>query len=197
MNENSLQRRNQNYEFGDDECSTDSGCSSGGSTGSAEPLPQQSRCDNDRLNKAHYQELHRKRSLISSNLNINERVRIRCAKSWSPDNRRSQLDEESSLHSRNSSDFQTSDSRFSSLLKVFQALKISTQIDLNEKKFTKKIPKRILRPPVTYIYVRGLSGLPTQRVPRKSWFHHWCSRLVNSIDERTLIQRRSHLPDIQ
>lgn len=27
-------------------------------------------------------------------------------------------------------------------------------------------PKRILRPPVTYTYVRGLSGLPTQRVPR-------------------------------
>lgn len=26
-------------------------------------------------------------------------------------------------------------------------------------------PKRILRPPVTYTYVRGLSGLPTQRVP--------------------------------
>ncbi|XP_059054075.1 uncharacterized protein LOC131848285 [Achroia grisella] len=27
-------------------------------------------------------------------------------------------------------------------------------------------PKRILRPPITYTYVRGLSGLPTQRVPR-------------------------------
>lgn len=27
-------------------------------------------------------------------------------------------------------------------------------------------PQRILRPPVTYTYVRGLSGLPTQRVPR-------------------------------
>ncbi|GLV32169.1 uncharacterized protein CBL_11874 [Carabus blaptoides fortunei] len=27
-------------------------------------------------------------------------------------------------------------------------------------------PKRILRPPVTYTYVRGLSGLPTQRIAR-------------------------------
>lgn len=26
-------------------------------------------------------------------------------------------------------------------------------------------PKKILRPPVTYTYVRGLSGLPTQRIP--------------------------------
>ncbi|XP_049957978.1 putative lysozyme-like protein [Schistocerca serialis cubense] len=30
----------------------------------------------------------------------------------------------------------------------------------------KKSPKRILRSPVAYTYVRGLSGLPTQRVPR-------------------------------
>lgn len=29
-------------------------------------------------------------------------------------------------------------------------------------------PKRILRSPITYTYVRGISGLPTQRVPRST-----------------------------
>lgn len=29
-------------------------------------------------------------------------------------------------------------------------------------------PKRILRQPVTYTYLKGMSGLPTQRVPRSS-----------------------------
>lgn len=32
----------------------------------------------------------------------------------------------------------------------------------------KNVPKRILRTPVTYTYVRGMSGLPTQRVPRST-----------------------------
>lgn len=35
-----------------------------------------------------------------------------------------------------------------------------------DSKRTKKAPNRILRSPVTYAYVRGISGLPTQRVPR-------------------------------
>ncbi|XP_043282587.1 midnolin homolog [Venturia canescens] len=35
-----------------------------------------------------------------------------------------------------------------------------------EKNQTKKSPRRILRDPVSYTYVKGLSGLPTQRVPR-------------------------------
>ncbi|XP_044006124.1 histone-lysine N-methyltransferase set1-like [Aphidius gifuensis] len=40
-----------------------------------------------------------------------------------------------------------------------------------EKKLTKKSPKRILREPVSYIYVKGPSGLPTQRVPRNQNIH--------------------------
>ncbi|XP_053606453.1 uncharacterized protein LOC128672940 [Plodia interpunctella] len=59
-----------------------------------------------------------------------------------------------------------------SLRKVFQSLNLTsrsqscspTERSRQPKKQTQ--PKRILRPPVTYTYVRGLSGLPTQRVPR-------------------------------
>ncbi|KAM3966452.1 uncharacterized protein ACR2FA_012759 [Aphomia sociella] len=59
-----------------------------------------------------------------------------------------------------------------SLRRVFQSLNLtarsqscsSTENSRQPKKQPQ--PKRILRPPVTYTYVRGLSGLPTQRVPR-------------------------------
>ncbi|XP_013200055.1 uncharacterized protein LOC106142726 [Amyelois transitella] len=59
-----------------------------------------------------------------------------------------------------------------SLRRVFQSLNLTsrsqscspTERARQPKKQAQ--PKRILRPPVTYTYVRGLSGLPTQRVPR-------------------------------
>lgn len=61
----------------------------------------------------------------------------------------------------------------SSFRKVFESLLISntrshscSSKDSKKKNSKKSTPKRILRPPVTYTYVRGLSGLPTQRVPR-------------------------------
>ncbi|XP_022124727.1 uncharacterized protein LOC110999803 [Pieris rapae] len=59
-----------------------------------------------------------------------------------------------------------------SLRRVFQSLSISSRSqssspsDRHRQPKKQTQPKRILRPPVTYTYVRGLSGLPTQRVPR-------------------------------
>jgi hypothetical protein len=58
-----------------------------------------------------------------------------------------------------------------SLRRVFQSLNLTSRSQScspSERRPPKKQqqPKRILRPPVTYTYVRGLSGLPTQRVPR-------------------------------
>lgn len=60
-----------------------------------------------------------------------------------------------------------------SIRKVFKSLNLNTRSQScsnnKEKRKTKKpAPKRILRQPVTYTYVKGLSGLPTQRVPRYS-----------------------------
>lgn len=37
-------------------------------------------------------------------------------------------------------------------------------------------PKRILRQPVSYTYLKGMSGLPTQRVPRSSVCSHYSHR---------------------
>ncbi|XP_047504354.1 uncharacterized protein LOC125049241 [Pieris napi] len=59
-----------------------------------------------------------------------------------------------------------------SLRRVFQNFSISSRSqssspsDRHRQPKKQTQPKRILRPPVTYTYVRGLSGLPTQRVPR-------------------------------
>lgn len=66
-----------------------------------------------------------------------------------------------------------------SLRRVFQSLSLTARsqscspIDRQRQPKKQQQPKRILRPPVTYTYVRGLSGLPTQRVPR----HTVCSSL--------------------
>lgn len=59
-----------------------------------------------------------------------------------------------------------------SLRRVFESLSLSsrsqscTPSDRQRQPKKQQQPKRILRPPMTYTYVRGLSGLPTQRVPR-------------------------------
>lgn len=59
-----------------------------------------------------------------------------------------------------------------SFRKVFQNLSLTNTRSQScsskdtKKKSKKSPPKRILRSPVSYTYVRGLSGLPTQRVPR-------------------------------
>ncbi|CAK1586218.1 unnamed protein product [Parnassius mnemosyne] len=59
-----------------------------------------------------------------------------------------------------------------SLRRVFQNLSLTSRsqscspTERQRKPKKQQQPKRILRPPVTYTYVRGLSGLPTQRVPR-------------------------------
>lgn len=56
-----------------------------------------------------------------------------------------------------------------SLRRVFQSLSLSSRSQSCTRPRPPKKqqqPKRILRSPVTYTYVRGLSGLPTQRVPR-------------------------------
>lgn len=80
----------------------------------------------------------------------------------------------------------------SSLRKALQSLSISPRSlscsggDLDNAKDTSSIkqkkskkqqaPKRILRQPVTYTYLKGISGLPTQRVPKSSVCCHHMRR---------------------
>lgn len=60
-----------------------------------------------------------------------------------------------------------------SIRKVFQGLTVGSRSrSCNNTKESKRksskqtTPKKILRSPVTYTYVKGLSGLPTQRIPK-------------------------------
>lgn len=60
-----------------------------------------------------------------------------------------------------------------SIRKVFQNLSLNTRShscnntkEVKRKTSKKAAPKRILRSPVVYTYAKGLSGLPTQRIPR-------------------------------
>lgn len=185
LTETTHQNRNRHTEFRDDECSTDSGCSSGGSTGSAERLSKRGSGDRfyegGRFPRTHYY-LDRLRGRSSNSRSqeklsrrncSNERSRAKSSRSWSPSDCRSRPSTESPFHSQSPSDAQSSDSdslqrptASSTLRKALQSLKISGRAEKSEKKLTKKSPKRILRSPVTYTYVKGLSGLPTQRVPK-------------------------------
>lgn len=74
----------------------------------------------------------------------------------------------------------------SAIRRAFQNLSLSSRslscsfTPNNEKKVkkAKKSPptKRILRQPVSYVYIKGMSGLPTQRVPRSSTCSHYNCR---------------------
>lgn len=74
--------------------------------------------------------------------------------------------------------------------KAFQKLSISRSQSMDGIAIAKPIrrqkktaaPKKILRAPVVYTYVRGLSGLPTQRVPRNTQSRSCC---INSSPKKT------------
>ncbi|XP_012543323.1 SKI/DACH domain-containing protein 1 [Monomorium pharaonis] len=167
-------------EIGDDECSTGSGCSSsGGSTGSGERL-----CRSSRSPSTHcYPERLRGRSTRSQE-RLSTSVQRSSERTWSsPEDSRSlprggvsplpySSSSPSDAHSSSDSDSLKRTSTAETLRRAFQTLKItSSKWDTKkEKKHAKKSPKRILRSPVPYIYVRGPSGLPTQRIPRNSGF---------------------------
>ncbi|XP_012271498.1 uncharacterized protein LOC105694933 [Orussus abietinus] len=172
-------------EFGDDECSTDSGCSSGGSTGSAERLSRRGSgerlCGGGRSPRGHcYLDRLRDRPTttrsqerLSRTPRNGERSRAKSSRSWSPGDARATPRVESPSHSPSPSDAHSSNdsdslkrpSTTETLRRVFQSLKISSKWEAKGKKHAKK---SILRSPVSYTYVRGLSGLPTQRVPRSA-----------------------------
>lgn len=95
--------------------------------------------------------------------------------------------------SNNSTDTSKTESRShrrstSSLRRAFQNITLSSRSlscssttqckESSKQKKTKKspTPKRILRQPVSYTYLKGMSGLPTQRVPRSSVCSHYMHR---------------------
>lgn len=175
-------------EFGDDECSTDSGCSSGGSTGSAERLSRRGSgdrlCSGGRSPRGHCyldrlrgnSATTRSQERISRGSRSSDRCVGKSSRSWSPGDASISAHQESPSHSPSPSNAHSSSdsdstkrcSTTDTLRKAFQSLKLSSRRETKEKKNPKKIPKSILRSPVSYTYVRGLSGLPTHRVPRSA-----------------------------
>lgn len=166
-------------EFIDDESSTDSGCSSGGSTGSAEHLSRSTHgdcCYLNRLRGHHDRGATRSQERLSrsSVSSSGQRGRQTKSRSWSPSETRRHTRESPSHSSSSPSDAHSTDSdslkrtpKTEILRRALQFLKLGKwENHGKEKKLTKKSPKRILREPVSYTYIRGLSGLPTQRVPR-------------------------------
>ncbi|KYN40739.1 hypothetical protein ALC56_05050 [Trachymyrmex septentrionalis] len=175
-------------EIDDDECSTDSGCSSGGSLRSGGRLSR--RDSNERLCRSskssprtycYPERLRRQTTRSQERLNtsvqrsseriwsLSEDVRSLPRGSTSPS---SYSSSPSDAHSSSDSDSLKRSSTAETLRRAFQNLKItSSKLDNNKgKKHAKRSPKTILRSPVHYIYVRGPSGLPTQRIPRNSVF---------------------------
>lgn len=179
-------RSSSKQEFGDDECSTDSGCSSGGSSESAKRLSRRGSserlCRAARLSRTHcYLDRLRGRPTrsqerLSSVQRSSARVRAKSSRSWSPGDVRgvgrttseslSYSSTPSDAHSSTDSDSLKRSSTADALRRALQTFKISTKWEGKENKHAKKSSKRILRSPVAYTYVKGLSGLPTQRVPR-------------------------------
>lgn len=174
-------------EIGDDECSTDSGCSSGGSTESGERQSQRSSgerlCKSSRSPRIHCHPERLRGRPTRSQERLSTSVQRSSERTWSPSEDVSNLhrggvsfssysSSPSDAHSSSDSDSLKRLSTAETLRQAFQSLKIiSSKWDNNkEKKHAKKSPKRILRSPVSYIYVRGPSGLPTQRIPRNSVF---------------------------
>ncbi|XP_029175088.1 trissin receptor [Nylanderia fulva] len=175
-------------EIGDDECSTDSGCSSGGSTGSGSKRLSRSGsgerlCRSSRSPRTHsYLDRLRGRPTRSQE-RFSSSVQRSSERTWSPFKDVKNLSlggvspssyssSPSDAHSSSDSDSFKRPSTAETLRRTFESLKITSSKWENnkEKKLVKKSPKRILRSPVSYMYVRGLSGLPTQRVPRNSGY---------------------------
>lgn len=164
-------------EIDDDECSTDSGCSSSDSTESGKRLSRHGSgerlCRSSRSSKIHCY-LERLQRATRSQERLSSSVQRSSERSLSPENVKNLScgDGSPSFYSSSLSDAHSSSDSDSlttgTLRRVFQSLKISSSNWKKEKKHVKNSPKRILRSPVPYMYVRGLSGLPTQRVPRKS-----------------------------
>lgn len=177
--------RARTHDIGDDECSTDSGCSSGGSSSTGSGLSR--RNSGERLCRSGCAPRMLEQRLRGRSTRSQERLDSRSSeRTWSPpEDARSRggvsplsySSSPSEAHSSNDSDFlKRPSSTAETLRRAFQSLKlVSSKWESgtkDSKKHAKKSPKRILRSPVPYVYVRGPSGLPTQRVPRNSALQH-------------------------
>lgn len=115
----------------------------------------------------------------SNRRNHNSNLEISCSSDSGSSNSSGETSTTSNDHRRSTSSIRRALERFSlssrslSCSSTLPALLYNKNGDVasaTKQKKTKKTPapKRILRQPVSYTYLKGMSGLPTQRVPRSS-----------------------------
>lgn len=123
-------------------------------------------------------------AITSKDRNHNSNLEISCSSdSSSSSNSADNTNDQSRAHHRSTSSIRRALQNFSissrSLLcsSTLVTCKENSQSTKKQTK-TKKTPppKRILRQPVSYTYLKGMSGLPTQRVPRSSVCCHHTHR---------------------
>lgn len=112
-------------------------------------------------------------STSKDNRNHNSNLEISCSSDSSSSSHSADNTTKSSnrVHRRSTSSIRRALQSFSlSSRSLSCSSTLSQYKDSSKQKKTKKTPppKRILRQPVSYTYLKGMSGLPTQRVPRSS-----------------------------
>lgn len=116
---------------------------------------------------------------VSKKNRHNSNLELTCSSDSSSNNSADTSNTESRSHRRSTS----------SLRRAFQSISISSRSlscssttqskESTKQKKAKKTPppkRTILRQPVSYTYLKGMSGLPTQRVPRSSVCSHYMHR---------------------
>lgn len=109
----------------------------------------------------------------------NSNIELNClssdsSSSDSSDNQNQALGSRQQIHRRSSSSIRRA---LQNLSLSSRSLSCSSTPSQKTKKAKKTPPpKRILRQPVSYTYLKGMSGLPTQRVPRSSVCCHYAHR---------------------
>lgn len=125
------------------------------------------------------------RCVVSTNNVHNSNMELNCSSSSDSSSTTSSNSGDSSSDVNNKAS-RTHRRSTSSLRKALESFSISSRSlscsstpskEQKQKKLkTSPPPKRILRQPVSYTYLKGMSGLPTQRVPRSSVCSHYSHR---------------------
>lgn len=108
----------------------------------------------------------------------NSNLEVSCSSDSSSNNSADTSNTESRIHRRSTSSLRRA---FQNISLSSRSLSCSSTTPCKESAKQKKAkktppPKRILRQPVSYTYLKGMSGLPTQRVPRSSVCSHHMHR---------------------
>lgn len=118
------------------------------------------------------------RLAITTKNRHNSNLELSCSSDSSSSNSADTSNTESRSHRRSTSSLRRALQNISLSSRSLSCSSTSQSKETSKQKKVKKTPppKRILRQPVSYTYLKGMSGLPTQRVPRSSVCSHYTHR---------------------